>query len=105
MAKSFTNINTDFRDPLDVITSDKAPATAPENKPEKKAKSSGEPKVKREPKSDKIKITVKEKREAKTKRTSLILKESTYNKIDSYSKKYNCSINELISQILDKVEL
>lgn len=112
MAKSFTNINTNFNDPLDVITSDKKPAvateTAPKTEPKEKSSNSGElkqKKEKREPKKDSLKITVKERQEAKTKRASIILKESTYKKIEGYSKKYNCSFNDLINQILEKVEL
>lgn len=109
MAKSFTNINTNFNDPLDVITSDKKPAvateTAPKTEPKEKSSSSGEAKQKKEPKKETLKIKVKERQEAKTKRASIILKESTYKKIEGYSKKYNCSFNDLINQILEKVEL
>lgn len=109
MAKSFTNINTNFNDPLDIITGDKKPAvateTAPKTEPKEKSSSSGEAKQKKEPKKETLKIKVKERQEAKTKRASIILKESTYKKIEGYSKKYNCSFNDLINQILEKVEL
>lgn len=106
MAKNFSNINTNFDDPLGVITSDKAPAPKTETK--EKSSSSGEPKLKtekKEPKKESLKITVKERQEAKTKRASIILKESTYKKLEGYSKKYNCSFNDLVNQILEKVEL
>ena len=111
--KSFTSVNTDF-DFFDSMAVGKAiPATeATETKadvktePAPKAKSSvKKPREKKEAKEESLKISVIERGERKTKRASIILTEATYNKIEGYTKKYNCSFNDLVNQILEKIEL
>lgn len=97
MTKSFTDINTDF-DLIGTITGEtKTPKKESSKKPEAKA-----PGEKKEAKSSSIVIAPKE---PKTKRATLLLKESTYTKLDSYAKKYNLSFNDLVNQILEKVKL
>lgn len=99
MAKTFTDINTNF-DVLGTITGE---ATAPKKESPKKPaiKTPGE---KKETKKDSSSISI-ETKEPKTKRATLLLKESTFKKLSSYATKYNLSFNDLINQILEKVEL
>lgn len=98
MAKSFTDINTDF-DLIGTITGE---TKAPKKESSKKPEATKEPGEKKEAKSSSIVIAPKE---PKTKRATLLLKESTYTKLDSYAKKYNLSFNDLVNQILEKVKL
>ena len=95
MAKSFTDINTNF-DLIGTITGE---AKAPKKERAKKTDKAPE---KKEAKSSSIVIAPKE---PKTRRATLLLKESTYNKLETYTKKYNLSFNDLVNQILEKVKL
>lgn len=97
MAKSFTDINTDF-DLIGTITGE---TKAPKKDSSKKPEATKAPGEKKEPKSS----IVIETKEPKKRRATLLLKESTFTKLDSYAKKYNLSFNDLVNQILEKVKL
>lgn len=80
--------------------------TRPQATPKtKKPASSSSGEKKPATKKQEAKIMVKAKKEIKNKHASLLLTESLYKKIDNYAKKIGCSFNDVVTQILDQVEL